>query len=209
MSFKQFQSIEDVLKKYPIYHTQGNFITEIALSPSQTFLDDYNFGIEHLDVLNSESARRENIIYPILKEAYKHYFHELSLWNQKSIRYDDVLTGVPDYMVSVRSERGNSVLEKPLMIMIEAKKNDFEQGWGQCLAEMVAAQKLNENPELIIYGVVTDGLMWQFGQLISDQFTMNRNAYTESDMEKLFGGLNYVLHNSAQAATKLKGLHQA
>ena len=29
----------------------------------------------------------------------------------------------------------------PLIICVEAKKNDFEQGWGQCLAELVAGPK--------------------------------------------------------------------
>ncbi|MEM7538811.1 MAG: hypothetical protein AAF639_42015 [Chloroflexota bacterium] len=74
---------------------------------------------------------------------------------------------------------------------------------------MVAAQKINDNPELVIYGIVTDGITWQFGQLVGEQFTLNRAVYTESYMEKLFSGLNYVLHTSAQAATKLKGLRQS
>lgn len=37
-----------------------------------------------------------------------------------------------------------------------------------------------------------------------DSKTDRYNDYTESDMEKLLSGLNYVLHNSAQATTKLK-----
>jgi hypothetical protein len=37
---------------------------------------------------------------------------------------------------------GKTVLEAPMVIVVEAKKNDFEQGWGQCLAELAASQKL-------------------------------------------------------------------
>ena len=130
MSFKQFQSIEDVQKKYPIFYKQTDFVSEIALTPSQVFLDNYNFYMEYLGVFDTDSARRENLIYPILREVYKPYVHTLSLWNQKSTRYDDILAGKPDYMVSVRSKLGNTFLEKPLVMMAEAKKNDFEVGWG-------------------------------------------------------------------------------
>jgi hypothetical protein len=38
---------------------------------------------------------------------------------------------------ATKSELGKKVLESPLLAVVEAKKNDFEQGWGQCLAESV------------------------------------------------------------------------
>jgi hypothetical protein len=28
-------------------------------------------------------------------------------------------------------------------LIVEAKQNDFNEGWGQCLAELVASQKLD------------------------------------------------------------------
>jgi len=134
MAFKNFKSISDVQTQYPVYYREMDFISQSPLQPSQTFLDDYNFNIENLDVLNSVSARRENLIYPVLKDVYKHYVEKLSLWNAKPLKYDKVLSGIPDYMISVRSPFGKTFLEKPFILLIEAKKNDFEQGWGQCLA---------------------------------------------------------------------------
>ena len=79
----------------------------------------------------------------------------------------------------------------PLIIFVEAKKNDFEQGWGQCLAELVAAQKINDNTDLPVYGIVTDGILWQFGQLIGDTFTRNRTNFADN-LPILFGAVDSV-----------------
>ena len=57
--------------------------------------------------------------------------------------------------------------------MVEAKKDNFEEGWGQCLAELVAAQKLNNNQHNLVYGVVSNGKMWEFGNLQDNLFTKN------------------------------------
>jgi hypothetical protein len=48
---------------------------------------------------------------------------------------------------------------------VKAKKEDLKLALGQCLAEMVAAQRLNlsKGQEIeTIYGVVTSGTFWQF-----------------------------------------------
>ncbi len=58
-----------------------------------------------------------------------------------------------------KSEQGLSEIVFPLLAVVEAKQEDFVKGWGQCLAEMVAAQKLNAGvtPQPTIYGIVTTG----------------------------------------------------
>jgi len=47
---------------------------------------------------------------------------------KKFILYDEILSGTPDYLISTRSELGKRVVGTPLIILVEAKKNDFEQG---------------------------------------------------------------------------------
>ena len=81
---------------------------------------------------------------------------------------------------------------RPLIILVEAKKNDFEQGWGQCLAELVAAQKINDDSDFPVYGVVTDGKLWEFGQLVGDTFIQNRTNFTIDNLPNLFGAMNAV-----------------
>lgn len=193
MSFQDFKSIADVQQQYTIIYDEDEWIIPLALTPSASFLVDYEFSLEHLDVLVSEASRCENIIYPILRDVYRHYADRLGLWSHKALAYDSILAGVPDYLIALKSALGKTVLEKPLLVVVEAKKSDFEQGWGQCLAAMVAAQKLNEREQLPVYGIVTDGLLWQFGRLMGNQFTLNRSSVTSSDLPRLFGSLNHLL----------------
>ena len=75
---------------------------------------------------------------------------------------------------------------------MEAKKNDFEQGWGQCLAELVAAQKINDAPDVPVYGIVSDGIQWQFGHLIGDVFTQNRTNFSVDNLPVLFGAVDSI-----------------
>ena len=193
MAFSDFKAISEVLEKFRIVYTEKDFFTvEVPLNPSEQFLQDFEFCRQHIDVFASEAARCEVIIFPILKEIYKRYADTYALWIQKPITYDEILNGTPDYLISTKSELGRPVVGTLLILMVEAKKNDFEQGWGQCLVELVAAQKINDDPELPVYGVVSDGISWQFGCLIGDVFTQNRTNFGVDNLPMLFGAINAV-----------------
>ena len=60
------------------------------------------------------------------------------------------------------------------------------------MAEMIAAQRLNENPEQEVFGIVSNGGVWQFGKLKSNLFTRNQTFYTIQELDKLFAAINYV-----------------
>ncbi len=124
-------------------------------------------------------------------------YKKISLWVQKAIAYDDKLSGTPDYIVSKKSELGKTMLEFPLLIVAEAKKNDFEQSWAQCLSELIAARYLNNNSEKPVYGIVTDGKLWEFGKLTEEGFTKNTDSFTVTDPNRLFGALRFVFDEAA------------
>lgn len=193
MSFSDFKNIADVQKKYRIKYKEIHFILPRAIQLPDKFLEDLEFCQQNIDVFTSEASRSEIIISPLLREVYKRHYTRYSFWIQRSISYDDMLCGTPDYMISTQSTLGKTVLEKPIVIIVEAKKNDFEQGWGQCLAELVAAQKLNETPTKPVYGVVTDGNLWQFSQLVEDQFIKEIENFTIDNLSYLYGALDYLI----------------
>ena len=203
MAFSDYKNIAQVQQEFQITYREEHFIPEREKQPSQTFLEEFEFNQENLDVYSSEASRTETVIGPILRDVYKHYYHEYVFWVQKSIRYDQQLTGTPDYMIAKRSPLGKTVVEFPIILVTEAKKNDFEQGWGQCLAELVAVQKLNKNPEATVYGVVTDGKLWEVGKLCGQQFVKNKEGYTVDHLNRLFGVLDIVV----DAATHGHDLH--
>ena len=192
MAFSDFKTISEVQEKFNIKYSYSDFFDVEAKDPSEQFLKELEFSQQHFDFLSSEGSRCEVVIFPILREIYKDYTENYGLWVKKSITYDEILNGTPDYLVATKSELGITVVGTPLIMMVEAKKNDFEQGWGQCLAEMVAAQKMNDNPDFPLYGIVTDGITWQFGRLVADAFTRNRTNFSLDNVPNLFGAVDSV-----------------
>ncbi|MEM9008741.1 MAG: hypothetical protein AAGE59_35175 [Cyanobacteria bacterium P01_F01_bin.86] len=192
MSFSDFKTVADVQKKYDIKYDERDFLTIMEMSPSEAFLSDFQFSQENIDIFTSEASRSELIISPLLRELYKKHSQDYSFWIQKSISYDATLSGTPDYIFSKRSNLGKTVLETPIVVVVEAKKNDFEHGWGQCLAELVASQKINDDDTFPVYGIVTDGNLWQFGRLVLDTFTRSTGNYTIDNLARLFGALEAV-----------------
>ncbi len=193
MAFSDFKSIAQVQEEYNIKYSEEDFIEYGYLKPSDFFLKELEFSEKNIDVFTSESSRCENLIYPILREVYKAFVDKYALWSHKSINYDNKLNGTSDYLFSTKSELGKTVLGLPLLIVVEAKKNDFVEGWGQCLAELVASQKINKAEESPVYGIVTDGEVWQFGKLVSNTFTKNRSIISITDLDKIFGSISFLL----------------
>lgn len=195
MAFSDYRNISQVQKEFQIRYVEAHYITAPDVAPSETFLREFEFSLENIDVYTSEAARTETIIFPILREVYKSHHDRFSLWIQKPITYDSQLSGTPDYLVGTKSALGKTVLESPLVIIVEAKKNDFEQGWGQCLAELIAARNINGEDSGEVHGVVTDGKLWEFGKLAADVFTKNIESFTIDHLPRLFGALHFVFQS--------------
>ncbi len=195
MSFSDYRNVAQVQKQFQIKYQEKVFVGVQNIPPPPSFIQEFEFTQENIDIFTSEGSRSEAVIFPILREAYKPYYQQFTIWIQKSLVYNDKLSGTPDYIIARKSPLGKTVLETPLVLIGEAKKNDFEQGWGQCLAELVAAQKMNENTYLPVFGIVTDGKLWEFGKLEGDVFTKDPKGYTVDDLGKLFGVLNFIFQS--------------
>ena len=192
MAFSDFKTISEVQEKFSIKYASNDFFGVEAKDPSEQFLNELEFSQQHIDFFTSDGARCEVVIFPILREIYKDYAENYGLWVKKSIAYDETLNGTPDYLIATKSELGITVVGMPLIMMVEAKKNDFELGWGQCLAELVAAQKINDDTTFPVHGIVTDGILWQFGRLVGNVFTRNRSNFSLDNLPSLFGAVDSV-----------------
>jgi hypothetical protein len=191
MAFSDYKSLAQVQSAYQIRYQEEKFVSELEAKVPAFFCEEFNFNLTFMDPFSSEAARCELVIFPILREIYKRYYQTTALWVQKTFTFDEKLNGTPDYMLAKKSELGKTILASPLLLLAEAKRNDFEQGWGQCLAELVAADYLNHHTRPV-YGIVTDGKLWEFGRLHNQVFTKNIASYTVTDLEELFCALNYL-----------------
>ncbi|GAX46305.1 hypothetical protein NIES4075_73260 [Tolypothrix sp. NIES-4075] len=192
MPFSSYKSISAVLKKFQIKYVQTNFVLETQFPVKDDFKSELDLLFTDGVIDNSESAICENLIYPVLKEVWKFYRSKLTLWSHQTLIYDEDLSGVPDYIVTQRNPLATIVFDKPYFLAVEAKQDKFEEGWGQCLAEMIAVQRINDDLEKTVFGIVSNGKVWQFGKLNVDIFTRSRNLYTIEELDKLFAAVNYI-----------------
>jgi hypothetical protein len=192
MAFSNYKNISAVIKKFQIKYVQSNFILEVDFPVKESFKEELDLLLMDGVIDNSENAICENLIYPVLKEVWKSYRGKLTLWSHEVLAYDEDLSGVPDYTVAQRNPLGAIVFDKPYFLMVEAKQDKFEEGWGQCLAEMIAVQRINDDFVSDVFGIVSNGKIWQFGKLLADVFTRNKNLYVIQDLDKLFAAVNYI-----------------
>jgi len=140
--------------------------------------------------INTEKARSELIIAPVLLELRKMTNKQISLFS--GIEFDVIeeqgLNGICDFIISLSSEQ--FFLDAPIVVIVEAKKEDITKGLPQCIAEMRASQIFNgrrENQIETIYGVVTTGSNWKFLKLQNQTVYIDFDEYHIKELNKIMG----------------------
>ena len=199
MAYGKYKNTQEVAKKYQISLVVDNFVEAIPIAIDEHFRAELADALKSLDVRMSEAAISEFLMAPILREIWKQHREALLLWSHVSMKVGEEFEGYPDYLFTKRSHLG-MVRDKPYLLIVETKKDDFEGGWGQCLAAMVAAQTINENDQITLHGSVSNGDVWEFGKLFDHEFVRDPRSYTISALEGLFAALNFVFTQATQLA---------
>jgi hypothetical protein len=141
----------------------------------------------HFDLESYEESKKL-LIDAICDEAMEP-LERLKIWKGAQLE-GETAAGYVDYLVAERRR----YLTAPMLCIIEAKKDDFEQGLAQCLVEMQACQWRNrqENQPIDVLGIVTNGTSWQFYRLSTSNEVFESAAYSTGDMTLLLGRLRHV-----------------
>ena len=147
---------------------------------------------------NTEKARSEMIIAPILIELRKQLNSEISFFSgiDFTIDAEKGLNGNCDFLISRSPEL--LIVTAPVVIIVEAKKENINGGLGQCVAEMLAARIFNEregNQISTIYGAVTSGTNWRFLKLKEQVIEIDLTEYYLRDVNKILGILASVINS--------------
>jgi hypothetical protein len=145
--------------------------------------------------VNTEKARSELIIAPVLVEVRRLLDRRISLFSGIELTVDQSagLNGVCDFIIGSAAEQ--FYLSAPVITIVEAKKEDLVGGIGQCLAEMVAARIFNEReglPGRTVFGAVTSGSAWKFLKLETDTAYVDVPEYYIADVGKILGVLTWM-----------------
>jgi hypothetical protein len=198
MAYSNF-SLTDAIKQLGLTLKDKNdlfsHIPEVAYSEYLDFTLKYNLRIA--SEINTEKARSEMIITPILLELRRMLDDKISLFSGKEFNVDigKGLNGACDFLISLSESQ--IVIMAPVIAIVEAKKEDLIGGLGQCAAEMYAAQLFNEkegNQVAVIYGVVTSGTVWRFLKLEGNALDIDAVEYYIKDAGKILGILSSLLH---------------
>lgn len=201
MPYSSFTTIGKVKEAFNLSTVEVvSFLPKIdPISPSQTLTAFLEESLP-LAASASEKARSEGIIYPVLLEARRILQRRVSLFSGEDFTVDESigLNGLCDFLFSLSEEILE--IEAPAIIIVEAKKADLRTGFGQCIAEMVAAQKFNEakqKPIPIIYGVVSNGTQWRFLKLEGQIVTIDLMDYPLPPVEQILGFLVWMLRQGS------------
>ena len=163
-------------------------IEPIAPSPVLTAVLERNMQVAL--AVNTEKAKSELIVSNVLIELREKFERRISLFSgiEFNVDAEKGLTGACDFLVSLSPAR--FVLEAPVIILVEAKKDDLTIGLGQCVAEMYAAKCFNaENGNAIscIYGATTSGTEWLFLKLEGQSLHIDTEFYSIHECDKILG----------------------
>jgi len=177
----------------------GRFLPEIdPIAPSPILAGLLEDTIPWAIAVGTEKAKSEVIIAPALLEVKRLLNRQVSVFSGTNFTVDIAagLNGVCDFLISRSPEQFE--IEAPAVMLVEAKRDNINSGLGQCIAEMVAAQRFNEtnnNSISTIYGSVTSGTAWRFLKLEGQTVTIDVRDYPFPPVEVILGMLVWMVQN--------------
>jgi len=191
MAYSEF-TLSKFQKKFNIHiHEKIDLFANIeSVEISNILTNTLNETTELALAINTEKARSEMIITPILLEIRRKVNCQISLFSGTEFNVDieKELNGYCDFIISRSPEQ--LTINAPVMIIVEAKNENIKGGLGQCMAAMFAAQLFNEQEEnqiKTIYGAVTTGDVWKFLKLSGTELFVDLNNYYINELNKILG----------------------
>ncbi len=201
MPYSQFTTISKAKQAFNLTTVEGiRFFPELdPITPSAILTGYLQESLPIVATSGSEKARSEGIIYPVLLEVRRILDHTVSLFSGEDFNVEESvgLNGICDFLISRSAEVLE--IEAPTVVVVEAKKTDLKTGFGQCIAEMVAAQRFNQAQEKsisIIFGSVSNGIQWQFLKLEQQTVTIDLSVYPLPPVEQILGFFVWMIQKS-------------
>ncbi len=116
--------------------------------------------------LDSEAARRELLIAPVLTEVVTALDGRLRI--EYAIDAGAQLHGALDYLLLVRSK----------LLVVEAKQADTSRGMTQLAAELAALDALTDAEQTVLFGALSTGTLWHFARLDRAAKTLTQDVHT-------------------------------
>ncbi len=179
---------------------RGIFAGIEPVAPSEHLTAVLERNLPFAIAIGTEKAKSELIIADVLVELCVHFDNRVSLFSgiDFNVDADAKLVDVCDFLVSLSPERLD--VEAPVVVLVGAKRDSLTDGLGQCVAEMVAAQRFNAeagNDIRCVYGATTSGTEWLFLKLAGKTLSIDLTAYPIDSCDKILGILASMVSQQA------------
>ena len=198
MSYTEFTTITKVRTAFNLTVNEKTilFADVEPIEPSdylKTTLTEY---VPLANAINTEKARSELIIAPVLLEVRRILNFQIGFFSGTEFNVDaeSGLNGYCDYILTASSDLYE--IRTPVVTLVEAKNENIKNGLGQCIAEMLGAQRFNQQQDdqiEAIYGGVTTGNAWKFLKLVNQTAFIDLNDYYIKEVDKILGILTKPL----------------
>ena len=194
MSYSEFKTIAQVQEKFAltVKESENLFVDIQPLTVSDYLQQTLQRNLTIANAINPEKARSELLIAPILMEIRQLFNGQVGFFSgtEFNVAPEVGLNGFCDFLLTASTEIYE--ISCPVITLVEAKNENIKGGLGQCIAEMVAAQRFNAKSDnsFPIYGVVTTGVIWKFLRLEENNIWIDREDYFIKEMGKLLGILS-------------------
>jgi len=189
MAYSDFKTIKDVKAKFPITVSSAHSLfTDIEeVEPSELLRTTLAENIPVALNINTEKARSELIITPIMMEIRRLYNGQVNFFSGIDFTVDVSLglNGYCDYILSRSPEQ--IFLTVPIVCMVEAKNERIVSAYGQCLAQSQVQDMMT------VWGVATTGSIWRFLRLQGNQAFVDADEYQISQIAKLLGIFKHIV----------------
>lgn len=146
--------------------------------------------------LQSEKAKSELIVMPILLDLLEKNEDYFTIYSGNRLEVDPKagLIGECDFIIARNTQSYD--INLPLLMLVEAKKDNVERGIAQCAAQMWGANLYNKQrkqPVDTIYGCVTTGYSWRFLKLVEKTIFVDTKNYFWTQLPTLLGIFQHII----------------
>jgi hypothetical protein len=180
MAYRDFKTLTATLTAFELtLQNQSKIVHTTPVVPSEMLKAQLDEGVDLAVNNDTEKAHSELIVSPILLEVRRQLKGAVSLFSGSTLNVDASagLNGECDFILSASPNQLEPMT--PIVTLVEAKNNDTKLGLGQCIAQMVGAQRLNRQQGNCrpVYGAVTTGVTWRFMTLSEAVVTIDLREY--------------------------------
>jgi hypothetical protein len=194
MAYSDF-TLSDLETKFGLQHQKQRIdFPNHLITPSQKLVED--LGESANMPIKSEKARSEWIVVPILRELRRLNNNFFTIYSGENLTADKEkgLIGECDFILS--KDIKSYEISFPIFQIVEAKKNDLDEGIKQCASQLLGARIFNEKKGIKqekIYGCTTTGDDWIFLELSQNLLTIDNRKYYLVEIKELLGVFQYII----------------